>query len=456
MSDEIVPAPQSKNSGSPHWGSTTKMVVGLTAAAILIALTFRFREIIAPLFIAFLLAYVLYPVTLFLHKKLKMSWRLASAIILLLLLVIIVGLLTLSGLAIFNQIQSLISFLQQQIRNIPIFVENLTSKPIEFGPFALDLTKIDATSLANQLLSLVQPILTNTATIVGNIAGGAATTIGWIFFTVLVTYFILSESGGTRARLINVKIPGYSEDLARFSQELGRIWNSFARGQLTIMLITVLVYMVILGGLGVNFYYGLALLAGLARFVPYVGPWVAWITYALVSYFQAGNLFSMQPIWFAVLVVGIAILIDLLMDNLVVPRMMGDTLSVHPAAVLVAAIVFANLFGLLGVLLAAPVVATFKLLGTYVIRKLLDMDPWEGIEDQRVRSLLPIFRTVETQILRFWHWAKSSIARKWPDGIPIFRKFGAFFTGVWQKYFRRIKRSEESSPGGNDEQLNGP
>lgn len=455
MSDEIVPGQPQRNGSSPTWGSTTKLVVGLTIVAIIIALVFRFREIIAPIFIAFLLAYVLYPVALFLHKKIKMSWRLASAIILLLLLAIILGLLTLSGLAIFNQIQSLINFLQTQVKNIPTVVENLTSAPLVFGPLSLDLTKVDATSMVNQILGLVQPILTNTATIVGNIAGGAATTIGWIFFTILVTYFILSESGGTRARMINVKIPGYSEDLARMGRELGGIWNAFARGQMTIMLITVLVYMVILGGLGVNFYYGLALLAGLARFVPYVGPWVTWITYALVSYFQVSNLFGMQPIWFAVLVVVIAVLVDLLMDNLVVPRMMGDALKVHPAVVLVAAIVFVNLFGLLGVLLAAPVVATLKLFSTYVIRKLFDIDPWLGYEVQRVRPLPPLFRSLRVAWVRFRQGVRRKYTERWPAGIPIINRILAILSALWIKISRIFRSSKTSNDGGKDEQLDG-
>jgi predicted PurR-regulated permease PerM len=455
VSDEIISGTPKGTGSSPHWGSTTKLVIGLTIVAILAGLVIRFRLIIAPLFIAFLLAYVLYPVAMFLHKKIKISWQLASAIILLLLLIILIGLLTLSGLAIFNQIQSLITFLQVQIENIPDFIATITSKPIEFGPFSLDLTKLDATSLANQLLSLIQPILTNTATIVGEVAGGAASIIGWIFFTVLVTYFILSDSGGTRARLINIKIPGYSEDVARIGHELGGIWNSFARGQLIIMVITILVYLALLGSLGVNFYYGLALLAGFARFVPYIGPWIAWITYALVSYFQPANLFGMPPIWFAVLVVGIAILIDLLMDNLVVPRMMGDALRVHPAAVLVAAIIFANLFGLFGVLLAAPVMATLQLFAMYVVKKMFDLDPWQGYETKPVKPLPPVFMTLKLIYYRLVHWLKSTYTNRWPNGIPLFTKVGAYFTRLWVKITRRTQSTATTSSGGQDEQRDG-
>jgi hypothetical protein len=68
--------------------------------------------------------------------------------------------------------------------------------------------------------------------------------------------------------------------------------------------------------------------------------------------------------------------IDWIIDNLVVPRIMAQTLRVHPAAVLVTAIIAANLLGILGVVIAAPFLASIMLLGRYTMRKMLDLNPW--------------------------------------------------------------------------------
>src|SRR5574340_1821122 len=159
MSDETNPEQFQRKTTSPRWSSTTKIVVGLTFVAIAAALLVRFRQIIGPLFIAFVLSYLLYPVACFLHKRLKLSWRLASLILLLVLLVVVLGLLTLGGLAIFNQVQSLITFIQHQIDLLPEFVDTITSQPLVIGPFQIDLTTLNATNLADQLLGLIQPIL---------------------------------------------------------------------------------------------------------------------------------------------------------------------------------------------------------------------------------------------------------------------------------------------------------
>jgi len=161
--------------------------------------------------------------------------------------------------------------------------------------------------------------------------------------------------------------------------QLSQIWNAFLRGQLIVFLITVAWYSLLLGVLGVKYFFLLALLAGLARFVPYVGPFVAWTTYGLVALFQV-NHFNLLPFPYALIVVGCAWISDIVIDNFVSPRVMSNALKIHPAAVLVMVLVSASLFGFIGILLSAPVLASIKLGFTYVIRKLMDLDPWGGIE----------------------------------------------------------------------------
>ena len=170
-------------------------------------------------------------------------------------------------------------------------------------------------------------------------------------------------------------------------KELGKIWDGFLRGQMLIILITIVVYSILLSILGIRFALGLALLAGLARFVPYAGPAIAWTTLGLVGFFQDSNYFGLSPIVYALMCVGIAWFTDLILDNLVATPMLAQTLKIHPAAVLVMAIIGANLFGFVGVILASPVVASIKLFLVYAMRKLFDMDPWEEIYQEETPNL---------------------------------------------------------------------
>jgi predicted PurR-regulated permease PerM len=138
------------------------------------------------------------------------------------------------------------------------------------------------------------------------------------------------------------------------------------------------VYSILLPVFGVRYSLGIALMAALAKFLPYIGPAITWTVLGLVSFFQAEHSFGLQPLAYTLLVLGIILFIDQVIDSLIAPRIMADALKVHPAAVLVAIIMGASLFGLLGVVIAAPLLATFTLLARYAMRKMFDLDPWEG------------------------------------------------------------------------------
>jgi predicted PurR-regulated permease PerM len=163
---------------------------------------------------------------------------------------------------------------------------------------------------------------------------------------------------------------------------------------------------VVLSVLGVRYAIGLALAAGFARFVPYVGPAINWTVLALVTFFQPFQLFGLDhQLYYTLFIVGIALLIDQVFDNIVSPRVMADALRVHPAAVLVAAIISASLLGILGVIIAAPMLATVQLFGQYTLRKMFDLNPWPP---QAPRPPFPP-RTNTLVRLRTW-W--NSIRRK--------------------------------------------
>ncbi len=372
---------------SPRWSSTVKLVVALTFAAILVALFIRFRNIIGPLMLCGIISYLLHPLAMRITHRLKWKWSLVVSLIFLLILIAILGLATWGGLALITQIQNFITFLEKTITTLPETLSTFYQQKISIGPFVLDLSQYDISQLVNTALGSVQPIITSLGTLVTRFAGGAAEVIGWLAFIILVSYFVLLESKGLSTRLFNIEIPGYASDIRRMGKELGKIWDGFLRGQMLIILITIVVYSILLSILGIRFALGLALLAGLARFVPYAGPAIAWTTLGLVGFFQDSNYFGLSPIVYALMCVGIAWFTDLILDNLVATPMLAQTLKIHPAAVLVMAIIGANLFGFVGVILASPVVASIKLFLVYAMRKLFDMDPWEEIYQEETPNL---------------------------------------------------------------------
>ncbi len=363
---------------SPRWGSTTKLLVGLVMIGIVAFLIVRFQSLISPLLMIFIIAYLFHPLTEVIANGLGISWKAAVNILYIVIFLILIGLLTVGGIGLVQQVQNLIGQVQTIIANLPTWLESLSGQVFKLGPFGT----IEIQTVTDQVLAFVQPVLGRTGTLVGTLATRAAEVFGWTFFVLLVSYFVMSESNGLRSDLIKIELPGYAEDFRKLGEELGRIWNAFLRGQIFIFILTSIIYVILLSIMGVKYALGLALLGGLAKFLPYIGPTITWIVLALVTFFQTSKPFDLeaQPLLYTIIVVVVMLVVDQIIDSFVAPRIMARTLKVHPAAVLVTALIAANLLGIMGVVIAAPTLATLTLLGRYTIRKIFDQDPFPASE----------------------------------------------------------------------------
>ena len=397
---------------SPPWSSTTKLIIGLSVVAILALLIVQLRTWIAPLILSFVIAYLLYPVASWLTKSIRFPWGLSVGFVYLLLVLVLLGLLTWGGITIVDPIQGFIKFIQRNVNQVPDYLEQASQFSFSVGPLRFDASTLDLNALAEQLVNLISPLLSQTGTLIGSFATGAAALVGRIFFLLLISYFVLAETKGEPDKVIDIHIPGYQEDLKKLGHELGRIWNAFLRGQLILMTVAVLAYTILLSILGMRFVLALALLAGAARFVPYIGPWITWITYFLVALLQGTTLFGLEPWIYAVVVDGLALLTDTVIDNVLAPKVFSTTLRVHPAAVLVAIIVSSAWLGLIGIVLAAPVLATMKLFWNYAFQKMFDQDPWESFEAEPVQQNGQMsFSSLKDSVVTTWQQIKAFVIR---------------------------------------------
>ena len=378
-------------------------------AAIAFGLFASFKAFLGPILFAIIISYLFYPWAVRIHRYIHIPWRLTVTIIYLLTIIGFISLVTWGGITLVEQIQNLISFLQRAVNDLPTFFADLTAQPQVIGPFTIDWARLDFPTLINQALGIIQPILSQAGTLVGTIAGSAASIIGWTFFAFILSYFIVSETSIEPRSSIRLQIPGYAEDFQRIGQELSIIWNAFLRGQLILFLITATIYTTTMGILGVRYYFGLALLAGLAKFLPYIGPVISLSTDVIVAFSQGYTLFGLDPQTYALVILGTAWFTDVMIDNFVAPRIFSNVLKIHPAAVMVSALVGFNLMGIIGIVLAAPVVATVKLIFDYTVRKLLDMDPWADFE--RTPPPIPLHQVLLQYLTGGWKITREIMAR---------------------------------------------
>lgn len=393
---------------SPRWGSNIKLIVGLTIVGLILALMIYFRNIIGPLLLSFILAVLIQPLAAKFSQSARISWRLSVNLIFLVLLVVIISVLTVSGLALVQQAQSAFAYLEDFINTLPDMLNQLSRQVISIGPFTFDFSRLDLGALARQGLEVVRPLLGEAGNLLGTLASGTINALGWLLFILLVAYFLLSESGRFLEDLVHIEIPGYTADIQRLIRQLVNTWYAFLRGQVIVSLLIFAVYYIMMTLLGTRLSLVIAILAGIAAFIPYIGPFFVWMLTFIISYLQVDNYLGLAPILYASLVLACCLLLNQIFDYLITPRIMGNTLGVHPAGVLIAAIIFTDLLGFVGLILAAPVLATLSILGRYVSRKMLDLDPWAG-EGYQGRTIPARWSRLDKRLESTIRWLRSKM-----------------------------------------------
>ena len=406
---------------SPRWGWATKLVVGLLMLAGALALVVRFNQYFKLVITAFIISFLLYPLCSLINKRLKLSWRLSTAIIYLLIAGVALWLLTNAGSTIVTQAQNLFDTVTKHVGNLTTFLETWSNRVIELGPLKFTLPNLDTDFITQTLTQTLTRYLQPAATQAGKLVGFVGSFLFNMVITYMVSFFITSETNGVRSHMINIKIKGFEKDFRRLGLEISKIFNAFIRGEFTVVALAIMVYSILLGVLGLPYFIILAVIAGLGRFIPYIGAWIGWIGFLIGAFLQDPTPFGLAKLTYVIIVMLVALVIDMILDHVVTPKLMGETLEVHPAAIMISALIGGQLFGLLGIMLAAPLFATLKLLFGYATKKIFDQDPWEGMayyrkpkEPTLLIALRGLIKRVQAWLSKPWGkftgWVKKTTA----------------------------------------------
>ena len=435
---------------SPRWQRSTKYLVASVILMLLLATLFFLRSLISPILVAVIMTYLFQPISCFFNTKLNISWKASVIILYVLLILIIVGLAAWGGISLASQAENLINFLTQVFNDLTKQTSPTVNSPESSTSIQQLLNSFSSSETGTEIFSAIQNVLSGITGSIGSLISGFASTVVSFFFSFGLSFFLLFESDGVPGKTISFNLEGYEYDFQKGRQQFTRIWNSFLRGQILLMIFTILLYFLVFMILGLNYSLALAFLMGLARLIPYIGSTVAYIFFAIVAFYQPTTFLGMPHLNYAIMIVLIAFIIDKFMDSVLTPKVMADTLKIHPAAVLVAAIVFSKLLGLIGIFLAAPIVASFKLLITYIYRKMTDQDPWEGFET--IAKPIPLRQIVKNS----WETSKKFLGElvvftinfsKWL--VQKFKTWSKFLSNNIKDFREKRKDRKNHEQSGN-------
>lgn len=314
-------------------------------------------NVISPIFIGFLLAWLCTPMVKFLENK-KVP-RVASCMIVYIGLIVVVGLLGWALIPqLINQISDFAKSLPEIITDIKGFSDNIfesfNNSVISSGSvrenlyktieeFAVDFT----TNLPQTLFSVGK----------GIISGGLNVVLGlMIGFYVLFDFDKINDG-------VNNMLPvswreGYQDLCCRINSSL----RSYVQGLILVMFLVFITQSIGLTIAGLKAPLLFALFCALTDVIPYFGPYIGAIPAVIVG-------FTMSPIVGICVIISIVV-VQLLENNFYQPLIMGHTMKLHPVTIMIGLLLFERFFGIIGMIIATPAIACIKVICMFINEKL--------------------------------------------------------------------------------------
>lgn len=317
--------------------------------------------VLMPFAVAGMLAYLGDPLANRL-ERLGLGRTLAVSIVfVVLILAIAVALLLLVPLIV-RQVENL-------VQNFPHYVEwaKDTAFPWLQAKLHLDPNAFDTDRLVAEIKAHIGSI----GSVIGKISRSGFGVVMWLTNLVLipVVWFYLLRDWDRLVAWIDRMLPRSIEPtVAHLAREADAVLGAFVRGQLLVMLALAIYYGAALTLIGISVGPLIGMVAGLLSFVPYLGFITGFAAAIIASLVQHGD-------WpHLLMVVGVFVIGQLLEGYVLVPRLVGEKIGLHPVAVIFAVLAGGYLFGFLGVLLALPAASVILVLLRYLAERYKQSD----------------------------------------------------------------------------------
>lgn len=315
----------------------TKVILKVTAVVLSLALLWFIRDIVIVLLMAMVIASAMDPMVEYLHdRKIPRAVSVLTVYILVLAFV---------GFILYSVVPPVVGEFKVLQSNLPELIADLEARVPAVASLIGNASPV---TVVNEIFSFGggQTVITRT---IGIFNGFFA------FITVLVLSFYLVAADKGMKEFVKSFVPRRHADFAvnlveRIQKKMG-LW---VLGQVILSVAIFLITFVGLSILGVKYALFLALIAGLLEILPYLGPVLAAIPAVLVALIQNPPL--------AVAVVILYIVIQKTEGYVLVPKVMQRTVGASPLVVLLSLLIGFKLMGILGLLLAVPLVGAITVL----------------------------------------------------------------------------------------------
>lgn len=322
----------------------------------LVFLIWLLSPVLMPFALAAMLAYLGDPVADRLERY-KLNRTLAVSIVFTLMLLVVAGALLLLVPLIERQVVRL-------VRSLPRYAEWIKEVALPWLQMHLHLEpgSFDVEKIIKALQSHIGSLSGIVAATLAKVSKSGFGIVMWLTNLVLipvVTFYLLRDWDVMIARIDRMLPRRQRPTIVRLARESDQVLGAFVRGQLLVMVALGIIYGVGLTLIGLSVGPLIGMVAGLLSFVPYLGFIIGLAAALIAVLVQFGD-------WLHLVLMAIVFIIGQMMEGYVlVPRLVGGKIGLHPVAVIFAVLAGGYLFGFLGILLALPAAAVIMVLVRY-------------------------------------------------------------------------------------------
>ena len=356
-----------------RWSVPLRYLVFGLVFLLLVVVLWYIRSVLEPLIIAAFIAYLLNPAVNFLVTRRRISRKVSVNLVYFITLAVFIGTpATLTSL-LFDEFTQVIKDVLKQFDYLIVLLEKplpVAGIPINFGQLADQLTQFRSTlltSLPDQALKAL-----------GKTSLGAL----WVVVILVAVYYFLAEWPRLRDGFIGSFPEKYAPELNELYQRVRKIWMNYLRGQLLLMLIVGVAFTIAWTVLGIPGALVLGIIAGFLTLIPDVGPFLAALLAIGVALLEGSN-WSWMPASHLIdglIVLAVYLFLISIKNFWVRPVIMGRSVQMHEALVLVSILLATVVWGILGALIIVPVLASLVVIIDYLRRRILGMPPFPSTE----------------------------------------------------------------------------
>lgn len=309
-------------------------------------------SLLVPLFAGWVLAWLVEPLIKLLERK-NINRKLGTTIVYLLFMIIMVLLIVLVVPEFINQLKELISQLPNYLSKVKDFIANLFNR---FDTDALDIASIQ-NDINGQLEKYVTEFTSNGLTGIVSVVTSILSS-GLTVGLSLIIAFYFSLGFDRMAKKVNNTLPkNHRNEIINILGQIGDMTRRYVNGTLFSSLIVTIFTFIGLLISGVSSPLLFAIFCGITNIIPYFGPYIGGIPTIIVG-------FSISPLCGIVCLVTI-LLVQMVEGNVINPIIVGKATDMHPITIIIGLIIFGHFFGIVGMVLATPIMGAAKILFNY-------------------------------------------------------------------------------------------